>query len=258
MTNQKFKIAMVSYLNSKPFEYGLKHCGYSSHFDIIAADPATCAKLFDEKKVDISLIPAGALHDLFDYNIIISDFCIGCDGEVRTVGLFSNAPLERGTRLIADHHSRTSVLLSLILLNEVFGLDIPVVMMDIHQAEVKENDIVLMIGDKVFQKEHDFLYKADLGTLWKQQTGLPFVFAVWIANKNLPVDAIRMLNESFSFGMNHIDKIIEQQSSENLDLYYYYKQNISYMMDNDKKAALELYLQKSKSYHLLLMDKVGN
>ena len=102
------------------------------------------------------------------------------------------------------------------------------------------------------------MYKADLGTLWKQQTGLPFVFAVWIANKNLPVEAIRMLNESFSFGMNHIDKIIEQQSSENLDLYYYYKQNISYMMDNDKKAALELYLQKSKSYHLLLMDKVGN
>ncbi|MFZ1458077.1 MAG: menaquinone biosynthesis protein [Saprospiraceae bacterium] len=253
MKRGKYKIAMVSYLNSKPFEYGLLNHDYASCFDIITADPATCARLFEEKKVDISLIPAGALHDLKDEHILISDFCIGCDGEVRTVGLFSNVPLNQGRRLVADHHSRTSVLLSQVLLKEVFQVEIPVLVADINQMGIKEDDVVLMIGDKVFEKEHEYQYKTDLGGIWKHYTNLPFVFAVWAADKNLPQEAIEMLNVSLLHGINHIDKIIEEQSYENLDLYYYYKKNISYNLDTDKKSALKLFLQKSASYHTSLM-----
>ena len=253
MKTEKYKIAMVSYLNSKPFEYGLLNHDYGSYFDIITADPATCARLFEEKKVDISLIPAGALHDLKDEHMLISDFCIGCDGEVRTVGLFSNVPLNQGRRLVADHHSRTSVLLSLVLLKEVFNMEIPVLVADINQVDIKEDDIVLMIGDKVFEKEYEYQYKADLGGIWKQYTHLPFVFAVWAADKNLPMEAIEMLNDSLLHGINHIDKIIEAQSYENLDLYYYYKKNISYIMDSDKKSALKLFLHKSAPYHQSLL-----
>ncbi|MBK8053703.1 MAG: hypothetical protein IPK35_10645 [Saprospiraceae bacterium] len=161
--------------------------------------------------------------------------------------------MNQGRRLVADHHSRTSVLLSLVLLKEVFNMEIPVLVADINQVDIKEDDIVLMIGDKVFEKEYEYQYKADLGGIWKQYTHLPFVFAVWAADKNLPMEAIEMLNDSLLHGINHIDKIIEAQSYENLDLYYYYKKNISYIMDSDKKSALKLFLHKSAPYHQSLL-----
>lgn len=254
----KYKIAMVSYLNSKPFEFGLKNYKHSSLFDVMTSDPATCAKWFEEDNVDISLIPVGALHDnLKEYNII-SDFCIGCDGEVRTVGLYSNVRLENGKRLIADHHSRTSVLLSLYLLKKIYHIDIPIMTVNLDHFKIEQDDIVLMIGDKVFKKENEFLFRCDLGDLWKKHTNLPFVFAVWVSKKALPNDVVQKLNESFTFGMNNIDTIIQQESSENLDLYYYFKQNISYHLDTDKKRALKMFLEVTKPIHKILVQPVQN
>ena len=115
---QKSKLAMVSYLNSKPFEFGLKNINQDD-FEINMATPAKCASLFANGDVDIALIPVGALTDLKSYEII-SDFCIGCDGEVRTVCIFSNIELAKCKKLLLDYYSRTSYLLLKILTNLSF------------------------------------------------------------------------------------------------------------------------------------------
>ena len=81
---------MVNYLNSKPFEFGLTNNDFSNIFDIQVATPAQCAEAYTNGSADIALIPVGALQGLSNYKII-SDYCIGCDGEVRTVCIFSIA-----------------------------------------------------------------------------------------------------------------------------------------------------------------------
>lgn len=234
---------MVSYLNSKPFEFGLKNL-HIDDFEIITATPAKCASLFKQGSVDIALIPVGALLDMDSYEII-SDFCIGCDGEVRTVCIFSNIELGKCEKLLLDDHSRTSFLLSQVLVTQYLGLHLPVASLSIENYIHHDQDAVLMIGDKVFEYENNFKYKYDLGVLWKEWTDLPFAFAVWIAKPEINPYIITNLNAALKYGVDNLDKIIEKESSENLDLYYYFKNNIQYHFDAPKKTALRSFLEKA-------------
>lgn len=243
------KIVLVNYLNSKPFEYGLKNHDVNSGFDIITTTPAQCAALYEDYTSDIALVPVGALRQFSDYKII-TDFCIGCDGEVRTVCIFSNEKLENCTRLLLDNHSRTSVLLSKLVIEEYLNLNLSYHPLNVTDYVMNEGDAVLMIGDKVFEHENKFRYKYDLGSLWKEWTGLPFVFAVWIARENkINAITVQELNESFQYGIAHLPQIIQKESNEHLDLYYYFSNNIQYMLDENKRSALQLFLEKSARFN---------
>ena len=77
------KITAVSYLNTIPFVYGLKHAD-NLRADITLAPPAECARNYMEGKADIALLPAAVVPELADANII-TDYCIGAVGPVRTV-----------------------------------------------------------------------------------------------------------------------------------------------------------------------------
>jgi chorismate dehydratase len=244
MADRKYKIVMVNYLNSKPFEFGLMNSEAKDIFEICAANPAQCAAAIQNDKADIALIPVGALLDMSDYQII-TPYCIGCDGDVRTVCLMSHQPINECKTLVLDDHSRTSFLLSQILIREVFKKDIPIKKADVQHYQPQDGDIILMIGDKVFDREKDFKYNYDLGALWKEMTGLPFVFAVWITKSHIETDAIDLLNDAFDTGIKNLDEVIAKESSENLDLYFYFHHNISYDLDDKKQAALKLFFEKT-------------
>lgn len=246
MAKSRIKIVMVNYLNSKPFEFGLTHGDAKHDFELFTATPAQCATAIKHDDADIALIPVGALLDMSDYQII-TPYCIGCDGEVRTVCLMSHQPLSECTTLVLDDHSRTSFLLSQILIKELFGKEMPIKVADVQRYQVQKGDIVLMIGDKVFDREKEFRYNYDLGALWKEMTGLPFVFAVWITKRELEPMTIASLNASFDHGIKNLDIVITKESSENLDLYYYFHHNISYNLDKLKLEALHLFFEKATS-----------
>lgn len=232
---------MVNYLNSKPFEFGLTSKETINLFELHAAHPADCATIFKRKDADIGLIPVGALKDIQNYRIF-SDYCIGCDGEVRTVCIMSQKPISQCKRLIADTHSRTSVLLAQILLKEYWKLDIPIIPQDIKNSNIHFDDALLLIGDKVFDHENDYRYIYDLGRVWKDWTELPFVFAVWVAHDNIPIEKDTSINNALRSGIEHLDYIINKESSESLDLYYYFKHNIQYNFDDKKKEAFTLFI----------------
>ena len=246
--SKQSNIVMVNYLNSKPFEYGLRqiHSNDLNHH-IITATPANCAAIFKDGKADIALIPVGGLSDLKDYRII-SDYCIACDGEVRTVCIFANQDLNTCHKIYLDDHSRTSFLLSKIILEQYLHLELEYIKADISTISLAEGEAILMIGDKVFQYEHQFTLKYDLGSIWKKWTNLPFVFAVWIAHDNVSKEMEDKLNAALKYGIDHIDVIINQESSENLDLYYYFNRNIHYLLDDDKKAGLKEFLSRAEKY----------
>jgi chorismate dehydratase len=251
---ESYQLVMVNYLNSKPFEFGLNHSNFDTQLTIKTATPSACAQDFKDGNADIALLPVGALHDLKDYKII-SDYCIGCDGEVRTVCIFSNEKIEDCTRLLLDNHSRTSFLLSRVLMKSYFKLNLPFSPLAIDQYIHQKGDAVLMIGDKVFEYENDFKYKYDLGVIWKEWTGMPFVFAVWVAKSDLNPTIENKLNQAFKFGIDHLPEIIQAESSENLDLYYYFNHNIQYNLDDEKKQGLAYFLEMadqiihSEKYH---------
>lgn len=244
---KEIKIALVGYLNTKPFEYGLKKLG-AQQFNIYYDTPARCARLYEEGVVDIALVPVGALLQLDGYRIV-TDTCIGCDDYVRTVVLMGNTPVEQWRRVSLDSHSRTSALLSQIVVNQKVEHGVSYESQQVAELNTLAKDQgVLMIGDKVFEVEDDYEYKYDLGHEWREMTDLPFAYAVWIAKPYITDEDVAELNKCLAYGMNNLDAVIAQEeiNQPNFSLDSYYRDNIDYVLDDKKRKAIDLYLSKAR------------
>lgn len=240
------KLALVGYLNTKPFEFGLKTSEQKEIYSIYYDNPANCVSLFQNDKVDVALVPAGALPTLNSYQVI-TDTCIGCDDEVRTVVLMSNTPIQECKHIILDNHSRTSARLTEILALQYWKISVQFSTQKIEDLDqLKEGEAVLMIGDKVFENENKYQYSYDLGHCWKKMTGLPFAYAVWIAKDYVSQTSIDILSQDLEKGIASIDKVIQEQAllEPSHDLASYYRDNIDYVFDLNKKRALDLFLVK--------------
>ncbi|HMQ07259.1 MAG TPA: menaquinone biosynthesis protein [Saprospiraceae bacterium] len=248
--DNKIKIALVSYLNTLPFEWALEGLVRKDKIEIIKTVPSECANLLKRRKVDLALIPSGALEDIEDGEIV-TDYCIGCDGPVRSVCIFSSSSLDQINKLYLDSHSRTSHLLARIVIESFFNNS----QVDYEVAHVEDIDFledheaVLMIGDKVFGKEDIFRFKTDLGQVWKENTGLPFVFAVWVQRSSNPVDEIllNLINKAFEREINKIlsgHLKIKKDDRFKVNLESYFRTNISYTFAKAKKMSILLFQEK--------------
>src|ERR1017187_346942 len=114
MKKTELKISAVSYINSKPYIYGIQHAGFLKEYSLSLDIPSVCAEKLRTNQVDIGLAPVAIIPELKNY-FIIPDFCIGANGPVKTVMLFSEVPLKEIKNVLLDYQSRTSVMLVRIL-----------------------------------------------------------------------------------------------------------------------------------------------
>jgi chorismate dehydratase len=235
-------LVLVSYLNTIPFIKGLE-TKKDHPFNIIYAKPVDCASYFLQDKCDIALIPVGALPHAENYNLVTS-YCIGCDGEVRTVCIFSQSPIQEVTDVYLDADSRTSVLLCKIIIKELYKRKV-----NYHDglpedlSTLPQKSAILAIGDKVFGMESSFKYKYDMGADWKKLTGLPFAFAVFVSKYGLPDGVTEELNTLLATGIGLIDDMDLSSYSHIPNISHYFKQNISYTFDKNKWMAMKQFIE---------------
>lgn len=233
--NQKLRVSAVSYTNTKPFIYGLEHSGILDKIDLSRDIPADCAQKLIEDKVDVGLIPVAALLRLSYYEIV-ADYCIGATGPVNSVFVFSDVPVQDIKTIRLDPQSRTSNNLARILMKKHWKID-PVIL---HKGEA---DAQVLIGDRTFGRKDEFNYVYDLAEEWQKLTGLPFVFAVWAANKPIDAEIKAELNAALAYGIEHrpeLLKTIEKRSDFDID--HYLMHSIDFVFDEKKQEALNLYL----------------
>lgn len=233
------KISLVSYLNSFPYHFGLLNAadGLYSQLDIV--NPAVCAKHFADGNSDVALVPVGALIDADDYQLV-KPYCISADGPVRSVLLLSNKPLNDIKHISPDSHSRSSNLLLKILCHNHWN---------IHPAFVKHDDSSvdarIAIGDKAFELQKNYKYCFDLSEAWKDMTGLPFVFAVWIAREDVKEEKLKGLKEALEAGIQDPAAAVRHFGSSGLsfdDAVSYLTDNINFRMNAASEEGLKLFL----------------
>jgi len=241
------KISAVSYLNTIPFIYGLNQSRLVDSIDLYLDYPAMCGDKLIKKEVDIALVPVVVIPKLENPDII-SDYCIGSDGEVDTVCLYSDVPIEEVKSIILDYQSRTSVSLLKILLKEYWELTPALKKGDFgFENKIKGTHAALVIGDRSFELNNKHKYIYDLSAIWKEMTGLPFVFAAWVSNIRLSQDFIAVFNKALEYGLNNIDKSISAEGYNYLHCKNpkeYLNDKISYKLDAEKKMGMELFLSK--------------
>lgn len=203
------RIGSVSYLNAKPLIYGLESA------DNIHLTLDVPAKLIDGLRsqiFDVALLPIIDVQRLADLRVLTSGG-IGCNGPTLTVRIFSRVPVEEISLLACDTHSHSSVALARVLLAEAHGRHPEFCSFD-HRHHSGNPQAILLIGDKVVCEEPaGFPHQVDLGEAWKKLTGLPFVFAAWVARGGVELgDLPDQLRESKRQGMAHLPEIIERDA----------------------------------------------
>ncbi len=183
-----YRLGVVSFLNARPLIAGLDtDRGAALLYDVPARLPAW----LDGDRVDAALVPIIDVLRAGGRYRVLSDACIGCDGETMTVRVFSQVPPDRIQALRVDGDSHTSVALVNVLWRELYDRVLAIEPFDPRRERMDEAEAVLLIGDKVVDPARGrFAYEVDLGGAWRQHTGLPFVFAVW-AVKAQAADAAR-------------------------------------------------------------------
>lgn len=254
----------MSYLNTKPLLYGIKRSEIIERINLIEEYPSTIATMLLEDKIDIGLVPVAIIPQL-KQAYIVTDVCIGAVGEVASVCLFSEVPIEQVENVLLDYQSRTSVALFKVLIKEYWKKE--VVFKEAksgYQKDIKGTTAGVVIGDRALVHRTSSVYTYDLATAWQQHTGLPFVFAAWVANKKLPNEFIEDFNQANQLGLNHLDEVIAEQGHYPIyDLGKYYRKNISYQLTEEKRAGLALFLEKlealfpvKKDYYLHTLTDV--
>lgn len=241
------RICAVSYLNTAPLVWGLLHGPQRGRADVSLAVPSECARRVTAAEADIGIVPVVEMdrHGLQP----VSDLCIACCGEVRSILLFSRRPWAEVQTLAADAGSRTSVQLARIVLQQRFGANPEIRPMIPDLATMLEHaDAALLIGDAALAVDprSTGLPWLDLGQQWLELTGLPMVFAVWAGRNPHHTGLAGLLEESFAYGLANLETIIEKEAAVrgfSRDLVAaYFERNVTWRLGPAERRGLERFL----------------
>jgi chorismate dehydratase len=245
MNIEEIKITAISYLNTIPFIYGIQKSGFIDNYKLELEVPSESARKMIAHKADIGLVPVALLKSLKEYKII-TDYCIGAVGNVKSVVLLSHKPLQDIKTVFLDYDSLTSVNLVKVLAKNYWKINPVWEKQTENRSEALEKqDAVVAIGDKTFEIINKFKYCYDLSEEWYKYTGLPFVFACWISVSEIPKDFINSFAKAIEFGVMHVKEAIREIPDgmyPNINITEYLNKQISFKFDDKKREALNLFL----------------
>ncbi len=242
---EKIKISIVNYTNTLPFKWALKRQAVIEQIELQEDIPSICAQKLKYNQVQLALVPVALIPELDNY-FIESGYCIGANGKVDSVKLYSQVPLAQIRTIVLDYHSKSSITLTRILVK--FFWKLQTLFVDAKpgfESGISGDAAAVVIGDRTFNLNGRFAYEYDLAEEWKKFTGLPFVFAAWVSTAKLPETFIGEFNSALKYGLDHIQQAIEEDNVQHLSkeqTLHYLTERIDYTLDAAKREALQLFL----------------
>ena len=255
MSNARpFRLSIIDYLNAAPLNYGFKHGLGFEHFHLKFQVPSACADRLRAGEVDAGLISSIEYLRIPGLKIV-PGLCIASPKRVRSVIMLAKVPPEEIRTLALDTSSRTSVVLSQILLRERYGVDAQVVdMAPDLPAMLERCDAALLIGDVAMRARREGLLVMDLAEEWHAWTGLPFVFALWTVRDDAPVLDVpggvgSFFHRSLVLGQENLSAMVDEAWRSigwtKPELREYLTENISYSLGERERESLALFYEKA-------------
>lgn len=251
------RIAASSYLNTAPLIWSFLH-GQKREAVHLFTDtaPARCAEMLARKEVDAALVPV-IEYQRIPGLALVPGVCVGSHSAVKSVVLASKSKDLRSVERVAlDESSRTSVALTKIIFREFLDLEPEWRSMAPDLTTMlAENDAALIIGDPAMKIPRHELHVFDLATLWKEHTGLGFIFAMWMAREG-DAERVRMIDfaSARADGLQMLGEIIAAYSARleapAAELKTYLTENISFQTDADLLAGLDLFFSLAAKHEL--------
>ncbi|MFF8607719.1 menaquinone biosynthetic enzyme MqnA/MqnD family protein [Streptomyces sp. NPDC015346] len=219
------RVGHIQFLNCLPLYWGLARTGTLLDLELTKDTPEKLSERLVGGGLDIGPITLVEYLRNADDLVALPDIAVGCDGPVMSCVIVSQLPLKQldGARVALGSTSRTSVRLAQLLLAERYGVrpDYYTCPPDLGLM-MQEADAAVLIGDAALRASlHDAprlgLQVHDLGLMWKEWTGMPFVFAVWAARKDFLArepETVREVHQAFlasrDLSLVEVAKVAEQ------------------------------------------------
>jgi len=219
------KIGRIPYINCYPVYGAIDRGIVDLDAELVDGVPTDLNRRMASGALDISVVSAVEYARDADRYLLLPDLAISCDGPVRSVMLFSTRPASELTSrdVIVSRSSMTSVALLELLFENVWHSRPRFVpgdaeIRDVVVAGANDAEARLVIGDAALvlgsnhRERYPFVY--DLGQIWKEWTGQPFVFAVWVAQRATDVKEALVAHASLiasrNWGLQHLSELAEQ------------------------------------------------
>jgi len=254
------KVSVVHYLNSVPLIWGMLKGEQQGRYELSFATPAACAEAVRRGKADLGIIPSIEYQRL-ERAQILSGISIASKGEVKSVLLLSNVPIEKIKSVAVDNSSRTSAALLRILMRKFYSRFITVTPSVPKPADMlRRADAALVIGDPALSYDGEVPEVYDLATEWKKFTGLPFVFALWVGREQAKPSRFRKdFEDSRDFGLAHVDDIAAEYAPKlNMrpaGVKVYLTRNIDYSLDEENRKGLRLFYKLAREAGIIPVEK---
>ncbi|HET6424646.1 MAG TPA: menaquinone biosynthesis protein [Planctomycetaceae bacterium] len=246
---ERLRVGGVSYLNSKPLLEDLP--GLLPDAEVRLDYPSRLADDLTAGRLDVALIPSVEYFRGKNYEIV-SDACVAARGPVLSVKLYTRKPWGEIGTLALDQGSRTSATLARILLAERYGVFPELQPLPLgNTSRDTDADAILLIGDRaMFPPDEKFVGTWDLGEEWFEWTGLPFVFAMWVArpnvvNHHLTVESA--LESARDRGVERLESIARREAPLlGLPLPVtekYLTENLHYRMESAERSGLRWFYE---------------
>jgi chorismate dehydratase len=244
------KISIVNYTNTLPFKWALKRSSLFNGIDLQEDIPSICAQKLKFNQVDLALVPVALLIELDDF-FIETDYCIGANGKVDSVKLYSQVPLNEIETVTLDYQSKSSINLTKILFKFFWKLNMKYIdAKPGFENNISNKNAAVVIGDRTFELNGNFKYEYDLAEEWKKFTNLPFVFAAWVSTKKLSSTFVDEFNSVLKFGVDNIEEAVNAdfvfKNLSKSQTLTYLTERIDYNLNNEKNKALYLFLDYIK------------
>jgi chorismate dehydratase len=247
-------VCAVSYLNTVPLVWGMLRGPQAGVFDLRFALPSECADQLATGEADIGIVPVIEMaRQRLEY---FRGAGIACHGAVRSILLISKKPFREIRTLAADSGSRTSVMLSRVILAERFGVEPAIVSRRADLASMLgEADAALLIGDAALRVDPASLplESLDLGKEWTKLTNLPMIFALWAGRNDVIQERYaRAFVDSVRFGLANLNEIVSRESKERgfseEMVREYLTRNIVFELGERDYAGLDAFLQHASRF----------
>lgn len=201
------RIGCVPYLNGVPLSAWFESPECDADVSITYLTPSELGSGLNEGRLDVAMVSIFQLFITPSLQLV-PGISVSADGPVRSVRLYSRVPPEEITSVGMDTGSLTSAALVRILLKELYGITPCYVPYPPNlDAMLETNDAGLIIGDlKLFDSPAQYIL--DLGENWKKLTGMPFVYAGWLARPEIEINEVTLLlTQAKEWGIKHIDEL---------------------------------------------------
>lgn len=246
------RISVVSYLNSLPYMEGLSRFLSPDRWQISQDAPGEIARKLSLGMTDVGLVPVAAIPKIPGAKIITS--CgIAANGPVNSVFLFSRRPVSELKMVYLDFESRTSVALFKLLARDFWNIK-PNFLSASHgyEREITGETGGVVIGDRAILIRDSFEFRYDLSEIWKEMTGLPFVFARWVSTIDLEHSESLEFNNALEQGLKCKNEVVGRLVAEGNwskeFIHKYLNESILYRIGDSEESGMQHFIRNAGDF----------